>query len=162
MRRDAEKRKGKVIQDVIPMDDPNLDELLSDSDHLELDGFFETVDDDQVRREKAKARELRKSQWWKNEIARGVCHYCGRRVPPRELTLDHIVPLIRGGLTRKGNVVPCCKECNNNKKYMLPVEWAEHMSRLSAASSAGQAGVEVNVNGGKGDEIGTEGGDNRS
>ncbi|MBQ9447564.1 MAG: HNH endonuclease, partial [Victivallales bacterium] len=50
--------------------------------------------------------------------------------PPKELTMDHIVPIIRGGFTRKGNVVPCCKECNNKKKYMLPIEWQEYMDSL--------------------------------
>ena len=60
----------------------------------------------------------------------GVCYYCKRRVPPKELTMDHIVPIIRGGFTRKGNVVPCCKECNNKKKYMLPIEWQEYMDSL--------------------------------
>jgi 5-methylcytosine-specific restriction endonuclease McrA len=33
--------------------------------------------------------------------------------------MDHIVPLIRGGKTTRGNVVPACKECNNKKKYLL-------------------------------------------
>jgi 5-methylcytosine-specific restriction endonuclease McrA len=75
-----------------------------------------------IAREKAKARDLRKSQWWKNEIARGICHYCGRNFKPKDLTMDHIVPLSKGGKSTKGNVVPCCKECNNKKKYMTPVD----------------------------------------
>jgi 5-methylcytosine-specific restriction endonuclease McrA len=37
--------------------------------------------------------------------------------------MDHIVPIARGGKTTKGNVVPCCKECNNLKKQLLPMEW---------------------------------------
>jgi 5-methylcytosine-specific restriction endonuclease McrA len=75
-----------------------------------------------IAREKAKARDLRKSQWWKNEIARGICHYCGRNFNPKDLTMDHIVPLSKGGKSTKGNVVPCCKACNNKKKYMTPVD----------------------------------------
>ena len=66
--------------------------------------FFTPADDEHVRREKAKARDLRSSQWWKNELAKGRCHYCHRRFHPRELTMDHVVPIIRGGLTRKANV----------------------------------------------------------
>ena len=27
--------------------------------------------------EKAKARKLRQSQWWKQKIESGICHYCG-------------------------------------------------------------------------------------
>ena len=84
---------------------------------------FETADEDHVRRERAKARELRASQWWRNERGKGVCYYCHRHFPPKDLTMDHIVPIIRGGFSRRGNVVPCCKECNNKKKYLVPVEW---------------------------------------
>jgi len=46
--------------------------------------------------------------------------------------MDHIVPVIRGGRSTKGNIVPCCKECNNRKRHMLPVEWEEYMEGLRA------------------------------
>ena len=36
--------------------------------------------------------------------------------------MDHILPVARGGKSTRGNVVPCCKECNNNKKYLTPAE----------------------------------------
>jgi 5-methylcytosine-specific restriction enzyme A len=76
----------------------------------------------QNAKEKQKARELRQTQWWKNEIAKGICHYCQRQFPPEELTMDHIVPIARGGRSIRGNVAPCCKQCNNEKKYLTPVE----------------------------------------
>ena len=78
----------------------------------------------------AKARELRRSQWWRNRIAQGKCHYCGAEVAPAALTLDHVVPLVRGGRTTKGNCVPACKECNSRKQSLLPTEWDEYLSRL--------------------------------
>ena len=89
------------------------------------------VDEAHIRRERSKARELRQSQWWKNRRGEGVCHYCKTRLPARSLTMDHIVPIIRGGKTTKSNVVPCCKSCNDRKKYMLPVEWEEYMASLA-------------------------------
>ena len=92
--------------------------------------FISDVSDEEIRRERAKARELRGSQWWKRKRAAGICYFCGRHFPPGELTMDHIVPLIRGGKSTKGNVVPACKECNNKKKHMLPLEWAEYLERL--------------------------------
>ena len=88
------------------------------------------VDDDHVKRERRKARELRKSQWWKNRIAAGKCHYCEVTVAPAELTLDHVVPVSRGGRTTKGNCVAACKECNNQKKQLTPVEWADYLERI--------------------------------
>jgi 5-methylcytosine-specific restriction endonuclease McrA len=73
---------------------------------------------------------LRHSQWWKRKAAKGVCHYCRLPTPPRELTMDHVVPLARGGRSTKGNVVPCCKECNTRKKHLLPMEWEAYLKKL--------------------------------
>jgi 5-methylcytosine-specific restriction protein A len=85
-------------------------------------GFLVRADDEHVRRERAKAREMRASAWWKRRRSEGVCHYCGRRVGARALTMDHVVPLVRGGRSTKGNVVPACKECNAKKKHRLAFE----------------------------------------
>ncbi len=88
-------------------------------------------DDEELRREKSRARELRASQWWKRRLAKGVCRYCGEQHPPSRLTMDHVVPLARGGKSVKGNVVPCCKECNTAKRTLLPSEWAEYLRKKS-------------------------------
>lgn len=77
----------------------------------------------EIAREKRKAQLLRKSQWWKNKRGHNQCYYCQKKFPAKELTMDHRVPLTRGGKSIKSNLVPCCKECNNNKKYLLPFEW---------------------------------------
>jgi 5-methylcytosine-specific restriction endonuclease McrA len=84
--------------------------------------FTVFVGAEDIRRERRKARELRASPWWKRKRARGLCHHCGGRFPPRELTMDHLVPVIRGGKSTKGNVVPSCKACNNKRKYRLVFE----------------------------------------
>jgi 5-methylcytosine-specific restriction endonuclease McrA len=88
------------------------------------------VSEEQLRREREKARELRRSQWWRNRIATGICHYCEQRVTPAELTLDHVVPLVRGGHSTRGNCVPACKGCNSAKQSLLPIEWAAYLERL--------------------------------
>ena len=75
-----------------------------------------------VKREREKARELRKSAWWQRRIQKGLCAYCGKQFPPAALTLDHVVPVARGGRSVKGNVAPSCKECNNKKKLLTPAE----------------------------------------
>lgn len=95
-----------------------------------MDYFISTVTDEEVGKEKRKARDLRKTQWWKRKCAAGKCYYCGRKTLPKELTMDHIVPIIRGGKSAKNNLVTACKECNNKKKHALPVEWQEHLERL--------------------------------
>ncbi len=79
-------------------------------------------DDRHVAREREKARALRKSAWWRQQIQAGVCHYCGKQVGADALTLDHVVPVARGGSSTKGNVVPACAACNRTKKYLTPAE----------------------------------------
>jgi 5-methylcytosine-specific restriction endonuclease McrA len=95
---------------------------------MTIQPFAYDLDEAQIRRERHKARELRQSQWWKRRLAKGVCHYCGCKTPPSALTMDHIVPIARGGRSTKGNVVTACKNCNNKKKQLLPLEWHEFLA----------------------------------
>lgn len=79
-------------------------------------------DDAHIRRERAKARELRKTPHFRNLFAAGFCHYCDQKFPASELTLDHLVPLARGGRSTRGNLVVACRHCNQQKKYLTPAE----------------------------------------
>ncbi|MBW1989372.1 MAG: HNH endonuclease [Deltaproteobacteria bacterium] len=83
---------------------------------------FFSSGEQELRREKEKARDLRRTQWWKRRLAKGECHWCGKKFAPAELTMDHVVPISRGGRSVKGNVVPSCKACNTAKKHRLPWE----------------------------------------
>ncbi len=93
---------------------------------------FDGVDEAELRRQKDKARKLRKTRWWQQKLAVGNCYYCGRQYKPKDLTMDHIVPLARGGRSTKDNIVACCKECNTKKKTLLPIEWEEYMNKLKS------------------------------
>jgi 5-methylcytosine-specific restriction enzyme A len=93
---------------------------------LSLGSFTAAADGEQIRRERARARELRRTQWWKRRRASGICHYCGGRFAPQTLTMDHVVPLVRGGRSTRGNVVPACKGCNAGKKHKL--SWEQDLS----------------------------------
>jgi 5-methylcytosine-specific restriction endonuclease McrA len=86
----------------------------------ELDNLCFGVDEAFIRAERNKARDLRRSQWWQQKTAPGLCQYCQQKFPPSELTMDHVVPLSQGGRSVKGNIVPCCKACNIAKKSSLP------------------------------------------
>lgn len=92
-----------------------------------MDHFILEISETDIKREREKSRELRKSRWWKNRVALGMCHFCGGHFPPNELTMDHLVPVSRGGKASRNNVVPACKECNSRKKYLLPIEWEEYL-----------------------------------
>ena len=91
------------------------------------ESFIIQVSEEEVRRERERAKALRKTRWWQQRLARGTCYYCQGHFPPSQLSMDHIVPLIRGGKSTRGNVVPVCKECNHKKKYLLPMEWDAYM-----------------------------------
>lgn len=95
------------------------------------------ADPTHIARERERARKLRASAWWKRRIARGLCAYCAQRFDPGALTMDHIVPVARGGRSAKGNVAPCCKPCNNAKRLLTP---AEQLLRARAAAEREAAG----------------------
>lgn len=82
----------------------------------------ENTDPKRLKAEREKARELRATAWWKEKIQKGICHYCEQKFKPQDLTMDHLVPLARGGLSAKNNLVPACKECNAKKKLHTPVD----------------------------------------
>jgi len=75
-----------------------------------------------VARERAKARALRQTDWWRHQVQRGICHYCGKQVPSEQITMDHVVPVARGGRSTRGNIVPACTACNKTKKALTPAE----------------------------------------
>lgn len=50
---------------------------------------------------------------------RRQCAYCSALAT----TIDHVVPLVRGGTNHEGNLVPCCKWCNSSKGGLTLVEW---------------------------------------
>ena len=84
--------------------------------------FFVSAGSDHIKKEREKARELKKTRWWSEKIKQGICHHCEQSFSPKELTMDHQVPLARGGKTGKNNVVASCKSCNTKKSYKTLVE----------------------------------------
>ncbi|MCB1177892.1 MAG: HNH endonuclease [Leptospiraceae bacterium] len=86
------------------------------------DLHFEGVSPEEIARERKKAKDLKKTAWWKNKRSSGICHYCNEKFPVEEITMDHLVPLAKGGKSIKANLVPCCKKCNSEKKNKLAFE----------------------------------------
>ncbi|MBX9703343.1 MAG: HNH endonuclease [Silvanigrellaceae bacterium] len=80
------------------------------------------VDDAHIKREKAKVKLAKKSRWWQQKCSSGMCYYCKNKFPHKEFTMDHIVPLSRGGTTTPGNVVPACRPCNQTKGVDTPLD----------------------------------------
>lgn len=62
------------------------------------------------------------------------CQYCGFTGPVSELTIDHVVPMSRGGATSTWeNLVVACKRCNWRKANHLPEEVSLRLRRAPRA-----------------------------
>jgi 5-methylcytosine-specific restriction endonuclease McrA len=44
-----------------------------------------------------------------------TCQYCNETLTPSQCTIDHVVPVSKGGKTTWHNVVTACYPCNNSK-----------------------------------------------
>ncbi len=51
-----------------------------------------------------------------------TCQYCAKKLPNRELTLDHVMPISRGGGKSWENLVAACHPCNRVKASRTPNE----------------------------------------
>jgi 5-methylcytosine-specific restriction endonuclease McrA len=48
------------------------------------------------------------------------CQYCGRKLSAAQITIDHVLPKAKGGITSFMNCVVCCHVCNNKKADRTP------------------------------------------
>lgn len=48
-----------------------------------------------------------------------TCQYCGSKAPKVELTIDHRIPLCKGGTYSDDNLLTCCEECNQGKNKLI-------------------------------------------
>ena len=77
----------------------------------------------QARKREAKMKQNQTFKISKKELKklyRGPCAYCNAT---RKMTLDHVVPIFRGGSHSIGNLVPACGNCNFSKGKKLLMEW---------------------------------------
>jgi 5-methylcytosine-specific restriction endonuclease McrA len=86
--------------------------------------YFESASKKHISQERVKARALKKTRWWLDKKNAGICFYCEEKFESEELTMDHKVPVSRGGKSTKSNVAIACKECNTNKKAQTLVDIA--------------------------------------
>jgi len=59
----------------------------------------------------------------------GKCYYCGVKLYLKKkshrpvITIDHYIPLSKGGFDDTANKVPACKKCNNAKGDLMPEDF---------------------------------------
>lgn len=66
------------------------------------------------------------------EVARGLyarttCHYCQKFVLPMHRTIDHKIPLSRGGRHDPSNLTMACGRCNSRKRSLTESEFKEKL-----------------------------------
>ena len=54
------------------------------------------------------------------------CYYCDKPAT----TVDHVVPLARGGTNFEGNLVPACRSCNGSKHALFLIMWRMKKNNL--------------------------------
>ena len=62
---------------------------------------------------------------WLNKLRKHGqhCHYCGKPLTLKAVSVDHTIPLSRGGLHVIDNVEPVCQSCNHHKHARTPEEF---------------------------------------
>jgi 5-methylcytosine-specific restriction endonuclease McrA len=71
-------------------------------------------------------KEMIESYWWWNG---GSCSECGRhRLSKADLTVDHIVPIRKGGKNSRQNAQVMCGSCNSKKGDTVTI-WDEFWGR---------------------------------
>jgi len=109
-----------------------------------------------------KGREIKDKNWWKNwsenrvdiknfkKDSDKICYYCGKLITKKEeLTVDHVVPLSKGGENAADNYVISCKPCNSEKANLNPERYAEflNISSTMTENSSVVESVEKAING---------------
>ena len=65
---------------------------------------------------KGNSRAKRRSMLRKSQI----CYWCKTALGINNSTIDHVIPLHRGGLDNANNRVLACKPCNKNRGHQMP------------------------------------------
>ena len=61
---------------------------------------------------------------------KGRCGICGQFVPPNAYTIDHIVPISKGGTYDYSNLQCCCSACNRMKADIMPDDLVDKMLEI--------------------------------
>lgn len=90
------------------------------------------------RKARRKLRQLRQArergasvfvEFTKEDIVRRdglICYLCGKVLKITKVTLDHILPLARGGQHKPENVKIACKSCNSSKNSKTLTEYKKY------------------------------------
>jgi len=61
-----------------------------------------------------------------------LCFYCNCDITGGKHTVDHYIPLAKGGSNWPSNLVMACKKCNSSKRDKMPEEFVEYLARYAS------------------------------
>ncbi len=93
-----------------------------------MQNLFVPAPPQHIKKQRAKAQKLKKTKWWQTKLQAQVCYYCQKTFCKKMLSMDHVIPLVRGGHSTKNNIVVACKACNAQKKHKTIVDIQSHHS----------------------------------
>jgi len=68
------------------------------------------------------------------ENGHGICAICGKPVDINDFTIDHIVPISRGGSNNPDNLQIACEDCNKLKSNRMNSEFATGLTNILSRS----------------------------
>lgn len=72
----------------------------------------------------------------------GCCAYCSKPLPFRSATIDHVMPISKGGSNWPSNLVPACATCNKSKGNRLwtPRQPGQESPQLKSSGAVSESG----------------------
>ncbi len=71
-----------------------------------------------------KFAEVTKQEWREMMIRYGwQCFYCDEVLTDKTRTVDHLIPISKGGRHHIANLIPCCCDCNREKNAVIYPIW---------------------------------------
>lgn len=65
----------------------------------------------------------------KEIYATEICYFCKQQIVREERTMEHLIPLSRGGPHSASNIVMSCKSCNSSKTSKTEEEYYEYIGK---------------------------------
>jgi 5-methylcytosine-specific restriction endonuclease McrA len=84
-------------------------------------------------------KELR--DYVRDRLGKTDCPYCGFALTALNFSLDHQIPVSRGGAWEMSNLVVCCRVCNEAKGALTGKEYSELLACLAGWHPAGRSNV---------------------
>lgn len=125
---DGKQSVCKICQNKQRSDSYKLHRALGDS--VYWDGRAMSINARVKHRHKCKDKITGEQLYLKFRQQKKKCFYCGRRLNHKDVVVDHVLPLSKGGDNVIQNVVISCAICNRIKDNLTVVEFKSYMKRI--------------------------------